>query len=66
MGRTTRNDDVYLETHEFGREVTLAFEFPLCRSPLNDDIFALHVTKLAQPVPERLDTSHVRGKGCNS
>ena len=43
-----------------------AIEFTLCISPLNDNVFPLHVTKLAQPLPECLDTGRDRGSGSTS
>ena len=60
---TTRDDDVYLETHQFGRERGEAIEFPLCISILNDNVFPLHVPKLAQTLPECLDAGRDSGRG---
>ena len=48
--RTTGDDDVYLETHEFGRQRGESIELSLRISPLNDNVFPLHVAKLAQPL----------------
>ena len=56
-----RDDDVYLETHQLGRERREAIEFSLRISPLNDDVFPLHVPKLAQTLPECLDAGVSRG-----
>ena len=64
--RTTRDDDVYLETHELGRERRKAIEFSLCKSPLNDNVFPLHISKLAQTLPECLDAGRDSGKGVTS
>ena len=55
--RTADDDDVYFETHEFGRKRGQAIEFSLCISILNDDIFPLDVAKLAQTLPECLDAA---------
>ena len=46
--RTSRDDDVYLETHQLGRERGEAIEFSLCISILDDNVLPLHVPKLAQ------------------
>jgi hypothetical protein len=43
---TTRDNNIQLETHEFSGEGGDAIEFPLRISLLNDDIFALGVSKL--------------------
>ena len=37
-----------------------AIEFSLCISPLNDNVFPLHVPKLAQTLPECLDAGRPR------
>ena len=47
--RTARDDHVYLETHKFGRARSRSF---LRASILNDDVFPLHVTELAQSLSE--------------
>ena len=54
VSRTSRDDDVYLETHQLGRKRREAIGFSLCISPLNDNVFPLHVPKLAQTLPECL------------
>ena len=61
--RTSRDDDVYLETHQLGRERGEAIEFSLRISPLNDNVFPLHVPKLAQTLPECLDAGRDSGRG---
>jgi hypothetical protein len=61
--RTGRNDNVYLETHQLGRERGEAIEFSLCISILNDNVFPLHVAELPQTLPERLGASHDRRSG---
>jgi putative ABC transport system substrate-binding protein len=61
-GLTARDDDVYLETHELGRECGKAIQFPLGRSPLNDNVFSVHVTKLAQTLLECLAGARVSGR----
>src|SRR5262249_53119521 len=50
--RTTRDDDIHLETHQLGDERRNAIKFSLCRSPLNDNVFPLYVPKFAQTLPE--------------
>src|SRR6266545_3488109 len=60
--RTTRDDDIYVEPHEFGREFTQTSWLPLCISILNDNVFALHVTKLAQTLAECLPASRASGR----
>ena len=63
LGPTARDDDVYLETHEFGRERGEAIEFSVGGSPINDDVFPLHITKLAQTLAECLEAGRFSGKG---
>ena len=48
------DDHIDLETHEFGRKVGKAIGISLRISILNDNVFPLHVAKLAQTLPERL------------
>ena len=60
---TSRNDDVYFETHQFGGKRGEAVQFSLCISPLNDNVFPLHVSKLAQTLPECLDAGRRERKG---
>jgi len=47
------------ETHEVGRERGETIEFFLSRPPLNDNVFPLNVTKLAQTLPEGLSAGRV-------
>src|SRR5207245_2873431 len=47
------HDDVYLETDELRREVREPLGPPLCISVLDDDVLALDVAELAQPLTER-------------
>ena len=44
-----RDDDIHLETHQFRRKLAAAVEPSLGIAPVNDDIFPLDVSKLAQP-----------------
>src|SRR4030095_5369505 len=53
-GGTPRDDDVYLETHQLGRKGGQAIAFPLCLSPLDDNVSPFHISKLAQTLPECL------------
>ena len=46
--RASRDDDVYLETHQFGRKAREPIELALGKSPFNGNVFALDVAKLAQ------------------
>ena len=56
VGRpTARDDDLDLESHELGRERGKTFQFSLCRSPLDENVFSLDVTELAKTLPETLD-----------
>src|SRR5262249_7877942 len=57
----TCDNDVYLETHKFGEKVRKPLCFSLGHSILNDNVFSLHVPKLAQTLPESLDA--VRDNG---
>ena len=57
--RTSRNDDVDLEVHEFSRKVGEALVFSLGPSILNDNVFPLDVAKFAQTLPECLDAGRV-------
>ena len=52
--RRTTETRFDLELHEFGRE-RQAIWFSLGISILNDNVFPLHVAKLAQTLPECLD-----------
>ena len=60
--RTSRHDNLNVETHQLGRERGEAMEFSLCKSPLYDDVFPLHVCKLPQALPECLGAGYpIRG-----
>ena len=61
--RTSRDDDVYLETHKLGRKRRDAIEFPFRISLLNDNVFPLDVSKLAQTLAKRLDAGRDQRKG---
>jgi len=52
----SRNDDVYLETHQFGRN-TILFSI----SPLDENVFPLLIPKLAQTLPECLGAEFLKG-----
>jgi hypothetical protein len=39
-----------------------AIQFSLCKPPLNDNVFPLHVPKLAQTLPQGLDASCDSGR----
>src|SRR5215813_14100483 len=57
------DDHVYLETDQVGSKLGQSVGFSLRRPPINDNVFSLHIAKLAQTVPERLDTGCISGKG---
>ena len=57
-----RDDDIHVETHELGREVGQAVEFSLRLSILNDNVFTLHLAKLAQTLPECLAAVRASGR----
>ena len=63
---TTRDDDVYLEPHQLGRERGEAIEFSLCRSTLDDNVLSFHVPNLAEPLAECLGARSESGKGGSS
>ena len=50
---TRRNDDVDLQTNQFGDEVRGLFV--LAPSVLNDNVLPLHITELAQSFPESIE-----------
>ena len=62
--RTARDDDVHLETHQLGRKRGKAIWFSLCVSLLDDNIFSLHVAKLAQTLSECLDARVMSATCC--
>ena len=49
--------------HHFGREYRKAIEFSVGGTPINDDVFALQVVKLAQSLPECVVARRVSRKG---
>jgi hypothetical protein len=50
--RALGNEDIYLEMNQLGREVGGSVGRPWCTSAFDDDVLALHVTELAQPLAE--------------
>ena len=54
-GAVLRDDDVDFEMNQLGREVGEPLILPLRTSVLDDDVLALDLTELAQPLPECLD-----------
>src|SRR5215813_1040409 len=50
----SRDNDVDLQTDKFSCKRGHTIWFSLWRSPLDHNVFSLHVTKLAQPLPECL------------
>ena len=52
--RTTRDDNIYLETHQLGRKLGQSIEFSLRISVLNDNVFPLHVAEFPQTLSECL------------
>src|SRR4029077_11413585 len=68
LGRTscffaTRDQNVYFEAHKFLCEGGASFLFALCAPPLNNNVFPLDVTELAQTLAERLVSAGTAGKG---
>src|ERR1051325_3947578 len=61
--RTTRDNDVNLEIHQLGRERGETIEFSLCKSPLYDNVFPLHVSKLTQTLLESFYAGDESGTG---
>ena len=55
-GRCHRKDGLHPQTDQFSRKVGEPIILPLRKSGLNDDILALHVAELAQPLPETLES----------
>src|SRR5262249_24683849 len=64
--RTSRNDYVYLETHQLGRQLRQPIEFSLRPPILNYNVFLLQVSKLPQALSECVDSSRVRGRGATN
>ena len=62
ISRTARNDDIYIEPNQLGDKRGKAIRLSLIRSPLNDNIFPLDVSKLAQTLTECLVAAGLRGK----
>ena len=58
----TCDNDVYLETHKFGEKVRKPLYFALGHPILNDNVFPLHVTKLAQTLPKPFDSVRDNGR----
>ena len=55
-GRCHRKDGLHPQTDQFSRKVGEPIILPLRKSGLNDDVLALHVAELAQPLPETLES----------
>jgi hypothetical protein len=58
---TTCDDDVHIDTHQLCRQRREAIVFRLRMSIVNDHIFPLSVSKLAEPLPECLDAVDLEG-----
>ena len=43
----TRDDEVYLETDQFGGNLATSFEFSFRRAPFNDDVLTFNVSEIA-------------------
>ena len=59
--RPAGHDDVHLEPEQLGREVGEPLGLPLRISILDDDVLALDVAEVAQPLAERLTDVLARG-----
>ena len=62
--RTSRDDDVDFETNQFGRQVRQPIVFSLGPAPLNDNVFPLHVAKLAQALRGTPRCGPIERNGC--
>ena len=51
-----------LRLHQIGRERGKSIEFPVCKSPLNNNVFPLDIAKFAQTLAQRLDAGDVSGR----
>ena len=56
------DDDVNFETDQFGCKVRQPFEFPVCISVLNDNVFSFDIAKLAQPSAKCFDLGRLDGR----
>ena len=50
--RARGNEDIYLETNQLGRQAGESVGRPWCAPAFNDDVLALDVTELAQPLTQ--------------
>jgi hypothetical protein len=64
--RAPRDDDVYLKTHELSQKRSYPVSFSLRKSPLDDNVFPLNISKLVQSLPKRLGPARRTGKGGSS
>ena len=53
---TGRHDDCHLQMHHFDRECGDLFEFSIGPSIVNDDVFALDISKFGQALPLNAST----------
>src|SRR4029077_9330885 len=60
--RAGRDNDVHVETNQLGRKIGQSIEFSLCISVLNDNVFPLHVTEVAQTLAEGLGAGRDSGR----
>ncbi len=58
--RSHRDDDIDLETGEFGRQSRKALDSPVRRSVFNQDVLALHIAVLAQSLPQGVDPRRLK------
>jgi len=53
--RIRREDEVDLETGQFGRQTWEPLDLPIGRSVLNEDVLTLHIAAFAQALPESVE-----------
>src|SRR4029077_18990004 len=53
-GPARRDDEVYLEADQIGRQIGKSFHPSFCKPPLDHGVSSLDPTALTQPLPERL------------
>ena len=52
------DNEINFKTNQVGCKVRQPFEFPFCKSVLDDNIFPFDIAKLAQPLAECFETGY--------